>query len=230
MNWREFQESTAEIFRAAGCAAVVEKTLIGVRGEHRIDVYVTFKKNGIDCSWVVECKCWNTKVPKEKVAALQSIVSDVGADRGVIVSEKGFQSGALRFSELSNITLVSVGELKALLSDESDKIRLEIIRERLSRCKFTCHSLIQTRKSESGNVGWISSDARNIELLSLLGKLSSIDMLLEKALLGDEVYPCGFNEESQKTLVTRSRQKFFSFADSYLAEVDLFFTELKGRG
>ena len=39
-------------------------------------------------------KRWTRRVPKEKVMALKAIVEDLGADRGIIVNEAGFQSGA----------------------------------------------------------------------------------------------------------------------------------------
>jgi hypothetical protein len=46
------------------------------------------------------------------VAALASVVQDVGADRGILLSETGFQAGAIRLASLSNITLTSLTELK----------------------------------------------------------------------------------------------------------------------
>jgi hypothetical protein len=46
-------------------------------------------------------------VPKEKVLALKSIVEDLGADRGIIVSEAGFQPGAEDAARGTNITLVT---------------------------------------------------------------------------------------------------------------------------
>ncbi len=106
-NWREYQEEVAAFFRRQGCRAEVEKVIQGVRAKHEIDVYVTFSRSGIECTWIVECKFWKTRVPKEKVMALKSIVDDIGADRGLIVSEVGFQSGALDAIRDTNITLVT---------------------------------------------------------------------------------------------------------------------------
>lgn len=106
-TWREYQEEVAAFFRMQGCNAEVEKIVQGVRAKHEVDVHVTFHRSGIECTWVVECKLWKSKVPKEKVMVLKSIVEDVGADRGIIISEKGFQSGALDAVRDSNITLVT---------------------------------------------------------------------------------------------------------------------------
>ncbi len=106
-NWREYQEEVAAFFRGQGCHAEVEKKIQGVRSKHEIDVYVTFLRSGIECTWIVECKLWKSRVPKEKVMALKSIIDDVGADRGLLISEVGFQSGALDSVRDTNITLIT---------------------------------------------------------------------------------------------------------------------------
>lgn len=124
-NWREYQEEVAAFFRRQGCNAEVEKIVQGVRAKHEVDVHVTFHRSGINCTWLVECKLWKSKVSKEKVMALKSIVDDVGADRGIIVSEKGFQSGALDAVRDSNITLVtSIEEFEKTASTISSEEQL----------------------------------------------------------------------------------------------------------
>ena len=106
-HWREYQEATARVFGQLGCHAEVEKTITGARGPHKVDVYVTFHKFGHECRWVVECKLWSTPVTKEIVHALLTKVQNVGADRGVIFSESGFQSGAHTAAQNTNILLQS---------------------------------------------------------------------------------------------------------------------------
>lgn len=106
-EWRAYQEATAEVFRRLGCNARVDYRAKGVRSDHDIDVYATFIRSGILCSWVIECKLWKTRVTKEKVLALKSAIEDLGADRGIIVSEKGFQKGARNAARGTNITLVT---------------------------------------------------------------------------------------------------------------------------
>lgn len=106
-DWKEYQEKAAAFFRRQGCSAEVDLKVKGVRAEHAVDVYVTFPRQGIKCIWIVECKLWRNRVPKEKVLALKSIVDDIGADRGIILSEEGFQSGAYDAARNTNITLVT---------------------------------------------------------------------------------------------------------------------------
>jgi hypothetical protein len=130
MDWRQFQEDVASRFRDAGCGANVEMQVEGARGKHTVDVYVTFDIYGIKCSWIVECKFWNRNVTKEKVMALGGIVSDCGADKGLIISRKGFQSGAVRAAQKTNITLTSIEDLHLYISDETEK--LEQLKQRLA--------------------------------------------------------------------------------------------------
>lgn len=55
-NWREYQEEVAALFRRQGCNVEVEKVVQGVRAKHEVDVYVSFHRSGIECTWVDECK------------------------------------------------------------------------------------------------------------------------------------------------------------------------------
>jgi Restriction endonuclease len=68
---------------------------------------------GVEFLWLVECKWWDRRVPKAAVVTLSGIMLDVGADRGIILSRRGFQSGAPAMARKSNITLTSLDELKA---------------------------------------------------------------------------------------------------------------------
>ncbi|MNF56474.1 Restriction endonuclease [compost metagenome] len=111
-GWYEFQEQIAEHFRSLGASATTNVKIEGVRTSHDIDVLVITKFLGINLKWVIEAKYWNSKVPKEKVLALRSIVGEVGADRGFLISDKGFQKGAIEAAESTNIQLTTFNELK----------------------------------------------------------------------------------------------------------------------
>lgn len=117
--WSKYQEQVATFFRDLGHDAETNVTLVGARGKHAVDVLVTSTAAGVPIRWVVECKAWATAIPKERVLTLDGIVKDVGADRGFLVAESGFQAGAFRATKHTNITLTSLAELHeetALLS------------------------------------------------------------------------------------------------------------------
>jgi hypothetical protein len=118
-RWQEYQHQAAGLLRELGFTADVDVKLIEPNGTvHAIDVVARRTVAGVEVLWIVECKLWNTNVPKEKVLTLQSIVTNLGADRGVLISEKGFQSGALRTAIQKNITLTSLADLRANAAEE----------------------------------------------------------------------------------------------------------------
>ncbi|MBW6400872.1 restriction endonuclease [Roseomonas sp. HJA6] len=115
--WREYQEKVADLFRRMGCDAAVEETLEGARGKHEIDVVVRTTMAGLPIIWIVECKYWKTAVPKAQVLTLVQIAQDVGADRAFLLSEKGFQAGAVAVVRRANVSLTSLNELMAAAAD-----------------------------------------------------------------------------------------------------------------
>jgi hypothetical protein len=110
--WRRYQEQTASLFRSLGYEAEIEAKLDGARARHIVDVLVTLTVGGIEIRWIVECKYWLRRVTKLHALALSEIVKDVGADRAFLLSEVGFQSGAISAARYTNISLTSLEELK----------------------------------------------------------------------------------------------------------------------
>lgn len=111
-QWYDFQEQIAEHFRTLGVSAKTNVSIEGIRTIHDVDVLVSTKFLGSNITWIVEAKSWRSNVPKEKVLALRSIVDDTGADRGFLISEKGFQSGAWEAAYKTNVELVKFSDLK----------------------------------------------------------------------------------------------------------------------
>ena len=130
--WEDYQHRTAELLRSLGFKAEVNDPLRGPNGVvHRVDVAAKTVFAGVPVLWIVECKLWNRAVPKEKVSALKDIVNDLGADRGLLMSEKGFQSGAVNLAATKNITLSSLDELRANAAKELTQGQVEAAEMRL---------------------------------------------------------------------------------------------------
>lgn len=110
-NWRCYEALAAELFFDLGFNAKLNANIEGARGIHNIDVWVTGTVEGLNVKWAVECKRWTSRVPKEKVLAFQNVVQDVGADAGYLLSEIGFQSGAIRAARQTNLRLTSLAEV-----------------------------------------------------------------------------------------------------------------------
>ena len=132
-DWFDFQEKIAQHFRSLGVSAVTNETVRGIRTDHDIDIYATSKYLGTNIKWVIEAKYWNTKIPKEKVLALRTIVEDIGADKGFIISQVGFQSGAIEATENTNIQLYTFEEL---IFNTRNYIQSEILETYIRRARL----------------------------------------------------------------------------------------------
>lgn len=141
-QWYEFQELIAEHFRSLGAMAKTNVSLDGVRTQHDIDVLVVTKFLGADIKWVVEAKCWKSNVPKEKVLALRTVVDEVGADKGFLVSAKGFQTGAIEAALKTNIQLVTFDELRERTKNiiQSEMLQAYQVRADLLVKRYFSHS------------------------------------------------------------------------------------------
>lgn len=112
INWKDLEEKVLELFHSLGFKTEQNIKIKGVRSIHEVDVLAIREFAGLEFKIIVECKFWQTKVKKTQVTALYSIVSDIGAEKGVIISKVGFQKGAFEFSKTSNIELYTYDEFK----------------------------------------------------------------------------------------------------------------------
>lgn len=205
MNWREYQDSAAEFFCKLGLDTKIEHKIEGVRGIHEVDVFAAGKFNGIEFNWVIECKHWKSNVPKEKVMALYSIVQDVGADRGFLLSETGFQSGAINASRLSNITLTSLEDLS--LTAEKLSVDYIIGQKSWDIAKARARLLEIKRKSEAHEY--------HPERLMLSGELGVIQTMLDDALSGG--YPILY---PVKGLTFSTLTQLMRYVDEYVEKAN----------
>lgn len=134
--WKEYQEEAATFFRVLGLDAETDVTIRGVRTTHDIDVLVKSHHAGFDVTWIVECKQWNSRVSKLHVLALREIVADLGADRGILLAESGFQSGAIEAAALTNVHITSLAEVRRTARAEVFSMRLRELYDRIEAC--TC--------------------------------------------------------------------------------------------
>ncbi|WP_306546004.1 restriction endonuclease [Malikia spinosa] len=102
-NWRELQAGVCRIFREIGLNAVAEKKLSTPRGEVEVDVYAVDESSVDKIQYIVECKNWQQAIPQTVVHAFTTVMHETGANLGFIVSQKGLQSGAVAYTDSTNI-------------------------------------------------------------------------------------------------------------------------------
>jgi hypothetical protein len=206
MQWSEYQTMAASFFSSLGMKTEIESRRVGARAEHVIDVYASGSYGGIPFNWVIECKAWKTNIPKEKVMALYSIVQDIGADRGFLLSEIGFQSGALLAARSSNITLTSIADLSSSTEKFSSDALVGMRAWEIQKAKGRLMEL--KRKSEVYEF--------NDERLFLSGELHVIQVLLEDALQGN--YPICY---PMKGLKFNGLEQVIEYADCVIKKANL---------
>lgn len=167
-TWRQYQEDAASIFRRLGYETSIEAKVRGARAKHAVDVYVRGQIGGASFSWVIECKAWKSRVPKEKVLALCSVVQDVGADRGFLLSEVGFQSGAIEAATCTNIKLASI---ESITSDNLRKLQCLDSQHLCNRLSYIRGELTRRHKSRK--------DFSSSEWSDPLDEISYIELALE---------------------------------------------------
>jgi len=113
-DWKDLQNLTAQMFNEMGFIAFVEKTIQTVRGTKKIDVYVEDNLSRPPLVYLCECKQWSRRVHKDIVSSFRQVVTDYGANRGYLISNKGFQSGSREAARKSNVCLVTWMELQNL--------------------------------------------------------------------------------------------------------------------
>lgn len=148
--WQSYQEEAAAFFRSLGMDAQTDVTVQGARTKHDVDVLVKSRHVGFEVTWIVECKCWQTPVNKLHVLALREIVADTGADRGILLSESGFQIGAKEAAALTNVHLQSLAESEAAASAEVIAMRLAELNDRARRCRVVYWELPKSLRIKHG--------------------------------------------------------------------------------
>lgn len=193
VEWREYQQQAADFFQKFGLTAYVEHEVEGVRGVHTVDVYVEGSFHGILFRWVVECKAWKSNVPKEKVMALASIVQDVGADRGFLLSETGFQSGAVRAARKTNVTLSSLEDLAGAAEENFVDAAIGGLNWRL----YKARNRLRAIKKEKYD------DEYFPPMTSIITELFVLESVLEDALKNEYpiLYRTGYQVESLDELL-----------------------------
>jgi hypothetical protein len=141
-DWKNYQIAVASVFRSLGWTASVDAKVAGVRATHIVDVFVEAEVLGHRRRPIVECKFRARPVPKADVLTLLQVMADVGADHGYLVSESGFQPGAVAASDMTNLTLCSITDL-----------RERVTAAQVERAAFTSHHRIHCDAREIEDLG-----------------------------------------------------------------------------
>lgn len=119
----EWTEATPEQFELAvkGILDAAAGTLVNYEsvhlerlkapdGEYVLDVVARFEALGAEFVVLVECKHQGRKVERHEVQVLHTKVQSLGAQKGMLFSTAGFQSGAIEYAGAHGIALVRLAD------------------------------------------------------------------------------------------------------------------------
>lgn len=115
-TWQHLEKTVGRILAECGYDVEVQKNVDLARGDVDVDVWADDHSSPPNVI-AVECKLWNTSVPKNVVHAFRAVVGDSGANTGLLVSSAGFQDGAVEAAQYSNVTLLNWGEFQEMFAE-----------------------------------------------------------------------------------------------------------------
>ena len=220
-KWRKYQTKVSRVFAKLGCTAETEKQITGVRAKHKVDVWVVFKSFGLENIWAIECKNWKARVPKEKVLAFKELIQDVGAHHGIIMSESGFQAGAINATKSTSISLMSLNELLAL----THNAMIDAVFDRMA-CKIKVLSKRIFDALYPEPVHWFTNKRPGVDengFYGMSGRLSILERSLERFRLGEK-FPLFVGGKGNAAILAHSPEDLYNKANEIIEEVDSWLT------
>jgi restriction system protein len=108
---REYELAVKGILDAVGNSLVGYESshleeLSGTDGDYIIDIVARFSALGASFLVLVECKHHRRNVERQDVQVLHAKLQSVGAQKAILFTTSGFQSGAIDYAETHGIALV----------------------------------------------------------------------------------------------------------------------------
>lgn len=135
VDYEKFVESV--LVTMVGAEVYRGKAYVGRITGRTIKVDVSFSitvAGGASILILVECKCYGHKVPVDDVEEFHSKLDDIGAQKGIMVTTVGFQSGARTAAKGRRIALALLTpssaskELSYVINADDDEVLYEPIR------------------------------------------------------------------------------------------------------
>ncbi len=118
-QWQEFEDLVFEALSEENLDWTFQKNikLQGLESgtKRQIDILATGKIAGHDARVVIDCKHYKSKLDVNDIGRFSSLLDDVSADIGVLVTEKGFSPAAERLAQRNRIKL-EIRNLESLRS------------------------------------------------------------------------------------------------------------------
>lgn len=125
----EFEDLTAEVNGQilSGKDVTIERNvqLRGPDGPREFDLLLTQKLDDLDIRTAVECKDYRARVDIQRLDAFVAKCSDLNIEKKVMVSRKGFSSGAKAKAKRSGVALYTLDQADAICAETDKKIPIK---------------------------------------------------------------------------------------------------------
>lgn len=111
-NWKDLQNKVGEILSQFNFKVDIERKVKSIRSEIEIDVYAEENIDNRRYLILCECKMWNSNIPQLYVHGLRTVINDIGANKGYIISTSDFQKGSINSVESTNVELLNWQEFQ----------------------------------------------------------------------------------------------------------------------
>lgn len=111
-HWRSLQSETCRLLNEIGLAAETEVSINTPRGTVTVDVFAVDNSSVDKIQYIIECKNWSSAIPQTVVHSFTTVMNETGANIGFIISKYGLQSGAIQYTESTNIKGITYKDLQ----------------------------------------------------------------------------------------------------------------------
>lgn len=115
-KWKKFEAFVANIqeYLTPNAKVTQNEFILGKSGVKRqLDVVVKYNLGQFNMLIVIDCKDWKSPVDIGDVGSFADLVEDIGANKGAIVCNTGFTSGALKRAQEKGIDLLRVADAES---------------------------------------------------------------------------------------------------------------------
>jgi len=127
MNWSNYENQVFKVcklyFPDANICRDIKLDGKYSKRKRQIDILIEENVGGNIITILVDCKLYNKKIDVKSVESLIGMVEDVGADKGLMITEKGYTLGALKRAYYNpkhiELDIYSLAELQSIFHGES---------------------------------------------------------------------------------------------------------------
>lgn len=114
-SWQELEKWVAQVFQEMGCRVGLRQVIPIPRGSVEVDVAVRDETVVPHSLYICECKHWTKRVSQSEIHAFRTVVQEVGANRGFLISKIGFQRGAVEAAAFTNLDLLTWPQFESMM-------------------------------------------------------------------------------------------------------------------